>query len=426
MTFQEFTGWQYLLIDLANAFGLDKLLFEDRIKWAEEHLHELETLIDKADSKPLYVSAMLAIRKAQKGIPSGHLVGFDASNSGLQIMSCLTRCISGARYSGLVDPNVRSDAYTSCTQLMNQILDQAGLLVSVSRKDAKNAFMTTLYGSTAQPKKIFGDDTPELKAFYEAVATMAPGAWELLQILLGSWNSQALEHAWQLPDGFMARIKVMRKISGEEGRIEVDELDHATFTYEFRVNEPVKIGGPGTKSNAANAVHSVDAYVLRSIHRRCNYDREIAEGARLVLLEELEARANGKAKAEAKEGTAMGYYTNLWAKTKMADVVILPWICEEGAEHLEEEHMRGLLATLEMMLAHKPFSVVTIHDEFKCHANNMNHLRKHYREILAELAESTTLEYILSGIFGQEGTYQNLSKPGELAKLIRGSVYALC
>ena len=423
----NYTGWQYLLIDLANAFGLDKKLFEARIEWAEQNLHQLESLVDKADSKPLYVSAMLAIRKAQKGLPTGHLVGFDASNSGMQMMSVLTGCITGASYCGLIYPDVRSDAYSSCTELMNELLEARGISVNVSRKDAKNALMTTLYGSSAQPKKIFGEDTPELGAFYEAVATMAPGPWRLLQELLDSWNSTALAHYWQLPDGFEANIRVMRKIEGQEGRIEVDELGGASFTYEFYANQPVQKGKGKSKSNAANVVHSVDAYVLRSIHRRCNYDREVAEGAYSNLQMEIQRRNTGGIQEEAKEGTAEDYYGFLYAETKMADVVILPHLADFNAVRcLTTEHIESLIRVLETMLAHKPFEVVTIHDEFKCHANNMNHLRNHYREILADLADSTTLDYILSNLLGSPVKYAKLSKPGELSKLIRGSAYALC
>ncbi len=75
---KKFTGWQYLLIDLANQFGHDKLVFEERIQWAEDNLSNLEALVEQAETKPLYNKAMQAIRKAQTGIPSGHMVGLDA------------------------------------------------------------------------------------------------------------------------------------------------------------------------------------------------------------------------------------------------------------------------------------------------------------------------------------------------------------
>src|SRR5690606_8970668 len=119
---ETFTGWQYLLIDAANQFGLDKKLFGERIEWAEANLHQLESLADQAETQPLYIKAVMAIRKAQQGIATGHLVGLDACCSGIQIMSAITGCEAGARATGLIDPNVRADAYTFTTQTMQDIL----------------------------------------------------------------------------------------------------------------------------------------------------------------------------------------------------------------------------------------------------------------------------------------------------------------
>jgi len=92
MTFKSYTGFQYLLIDAANNFGpdqnagdnisLDKKIFEDRIQWALDNLGQLEQLASQADSKPLYIKAVMAIRKAQKHLPTGHIVAMDASCSG--------------------------------------------------------------------------------------------------------------------------------------------------------------------------------------------------------------------------------------------------------------------------------------------------------------------------------------------------------
>lgn len=418
---QLFTGWQYLLIDLANQFGKDKELFEARIQWAEEHLHELESLADQADKKPLYLKAVQAIRKAQQGIPTGHMVGFDASCSGIQVMSALTGCIAGATATGLVDPNRRADAYTDVTKIINEIV--GGMGISIPRAKAKDALMTAFYGSTARPIQIFGEGSPELAAFYEAAHKLAPGPWELLQDLLASWQDMALTHEWQLPDGYEAKVKVMVPV---ETRIEVDELDHTTFTYQYQVNHGLPVGHFKAKSNAANVVHSVDAYVLRSIHRRCNYDKELAEWVQIMIEAELEARVQipghmteGKVPAT----KAIAYYANLFERHQVADAVIMEHLSCNQVRNLSTEHLEKLGSIVESMLQHEPFEVVTIHDEFKCHANNMNYLRAHYINIFCDIAEGTILDSVFTDLFGKPVKYQKLSD--NLSEHIAQSNYAL-
>jgi len=412
MTF--YTGWQYLLIDAATAFGLDKLTFEDRIKWAEDHLNELELHTQHAETKPLYSKAVMAIRKAQQGIPTGHLVGVDGTCSGIQIMSVLTGCHAGAKATGLVDPNVRADAYSACTEAMNEIL--GGNLV-VPRSDAKQALMTSFYGSKAQPKSLFGDDTPELAAFYEAAKTIAPGAWELLQDLLASWQPYALSHEWVLPDGFDARIKVMKKV---EARIEVDELDHATFTYEFYENQGTKSG----LSNAANLTHSVDAYVLRCMHRRCNYDREIAENAAAVIEIEMISRSLGTQPLVGELDDPIQVYLDHYKRSTVPDIIILPYLDMETVRFLSQKHLEQLATIVNGMLQYQPFELVTIHDEFKAHPNNINWVRWQYKEILADIADSFLLDDLLSQIHGRVGYFPKLDH--NLGEVIRKSAYGLC
>lgn len=410
---QTFTGFSYLLIDAANHYGLDKKLFEERIQWAKDNIDVLETLQDQADNKYRYIKAVMAIRKAQAGIPTGHLVGFDACCSGMQIMSAITGCFNGAKATGLIDQNIRADAYSAVTGEMNTIL---GGTLSVSRADAKDATMTSLYGSKAEPKRIFGEDTPELNAFYLAMHRVAPGAWELLQDLLDSWQPFALVHEWKLPDGYDARVKVMNTV---ESRIEVDELDHATFTYQWKEN----VGSEKGLSNAANVVHSVDAYTLRCLVRRCNYNPKIVSNAHSVLLESLlDRQLNGQPKKESTEGKHL-YYIEQYERSYMPDVVILPYLTSHTVKDLSEEHVSALLELVQQMLEYQPFEIVSIHDEFLCSPNNMNYLRQQYANILADLADSNILSDILSQIHGTQGTYPKATK--DLSKYIRQSNYAL-
>lgn len=413
---KTFTGWQYLLIDAANQFGLDKLTFEERINWTQTNLHQLEELADGKEFKerPLYLKAAMAIRTAQRNEPSGHLVGFDAVCSGMQIMSALTGCIEGARATGLVDQEIRADAYTDVTTKMCKLL---GSINTIPRKKVKNAVMTALYASKKEPKKEFGEDTPELDAFWKALYAVAPGALDLLEDLIKSWRPYALHHSWKLPDGFTSHVKVMIPA---KHRIEVDELDHSTFEYRYMVNEGERRG----VKNPANIVHSIDGYVLRSLLRRCNYDRQRVDFVNNAITEERLARSMGQFQIATPDDTAIKYYLEQYARSGIADAVIIPHIDQTTVCFLSEEHLVGLHLIVKSMLEHQPFEVIAVHDEFKCHANNMNHLRSHYRNILAELADSNLLSDLLTQIGGVEGSYPKLTP--DLGKYIRQSNYGLC
>lgn len=411
----KYSGYEYMCIDIANQYGLDKELFETRIQWTQDHLSELEGLSDKAECQPLYKKAVMALRKAQKGIATGHLVAVDAVCSGVQLMSVLTGCIAGATSTGLVNPNERADAYSKLTEVMEGIL---GGKVHISRADAKQALMTTMYGSKAEPKKLFGEDTPEIDAFYSAANKIAPGAWELLQDLLASWKPYALIHEWKLPDGFDAKVKVMTK---QEVRIEIDELDHATMGYEFYEN----VGQKSGLSNVANVVHSVDAYVLRCIHRRCNYDHDAVSVASLLLESEMLRRMlGGQQEAEYIDLTGKAsYYIEQYERSGMADVVILPYLDTLTITALSYKHLQKLVEIVNGMLEYKPFEVITIHDSFAAHANNVNHVRQQYINVLADMAESNLLDDLLSQLYGKPGKFNKLST--NLGTLIRNSNYAL-
>lgn len=412
---KTYTPADYLKIDIANHFGLDKLEFEDRIEWVNTNINDLESLADKGDAKtrPLFIKAVMVLRKAQKGIPTGHVVALDAVCSGMQIMSAISGCEAGAYATGLIDPNKRMDAYSVVTTTMNQ---QEGIAIGIPRGDAKDAVMKSLYGSRAEPKNIFGEGTSELNAFYKSMNIVCPGAWNLLQTLLDSWNPYALFHAWKLPDGYDARVKVMQK---KEIRIEVDELDHATFTYEFFVNEGTERG----LSNVANVVHSLDAYVLRCMERRCNYNVEDTILALTMLTTEQMERANGKAQKDLEEDTKLRYYVDQYNRSSLPDVVILAHLTTANVAMLSDLHIVQLLRIVNDMLKHNPFALLTVHDAFGSHANYSNWVRWHYKEILADLADSNVMNDLLSQVYGFQGTEQKLSNT--LGDKIRKSNYGL-
>lgn len=415
---KEYSAWQYLLIDVANNNGLDtdKEVFEARIAWTEARLSSLEDFAKdkKWKQRPLYLKAVQAVRKAQEGIPIGHAVGLDAVCSCLQLMSVLSGCIEGARATGLIDPDRRADAYTECSTVMSNIL---GYHIPNERSRVKNALMTSLFASKREPIKEFGEGTPALKAFYQAMYQIAPGACQLLEVLTDSWQPWALEHCWHLPDGFNARVKVMQQ---EEKRIEVDELNHATFTYTYYINE----GEDRGVKNAPNIIHSIDAWVLRNMVRRCNYNPMVVENANRVIEAELLRRFMGDISGLGPLSPEAGYYLDIYKWFHMADPVILPYLDADAVSYMDLDHLKALKKIVNSMLECPPFPLLTIHDCFAAHPNNLNQVRKHYRTILAELADSTLIDKILSEIHGRPMQGPRLSVG--LSSYIKNSAYGLC
>ena len=197
-------------------------------------------------------------------------------------------------------------------------------------------------------------------------------------------------------------------------------MSHPTFTYEFYENEGQEKG----LSNVANAIHSVDGYVLRSMHRRCNYDREIAEQAAGFLENEMISRSMGAARTVERPDGKAGYYVDQYNRSSLVDVVIMPYLTSENVQQLSQEHLEKLAEIINGMLQYKPFELVTVHDAFAAHANNINWVRWQYKEILADIADSNLLDDILSQIYGVPGTFNKLSF--NLCDQIRNGDMGLC
>lgn len=414
---KNYTSFEFLCIDVANQFGLDKSLFEERIQWVKDNFNQLMVIDSPKKERPLYVKAVQALYKACRNIPTGHMVGLDATCSGMSIMSVVTKCYQGCLATNLIDPNVRNDAYTMVTTEASDMLD--GALI-VSRADAKDATMTTLYGSQEKPREIFGKDTPELDAFYAGLVAVAPKAVELLGDLRMAWQPYALEHRWVAPDNFNIRIKVMKKVEG--ARVEVDELDGATFTYDYYVNE-------GTKSDlklVANCTHSLDSFLVREMELRCNYNKPQVLNAVRFMQEEQQARLNGSVEQDLAQASTLAHQLiALYGNNAMPVVRLLNNLTKGDVQYMSDKHIEVMLNLSSQLLEREPFEIVTIHDEFKAHANDCNWMRLTYVQIMADLARARVLEDIYEQITGLTPTYEDQMDGDELAALILNSNYAL-
>ncbi len=256
---QLFSGMDYLRIAVANAYGLDGQNWQDRIDWTNNNSAILDGLAEQAKEPMLYRKALLAYEDAQKGHATGYIMGLDATASGIQIMACLSGCRKSAENANLGDLTDRQNVYQNVTDRMNTGLSTPVFDISQIKKPV----MTTCYGSKAQPKQVFGEDTEELALFYDTLDVVIPGCIQTLAVIQSCWQPTAIEHSWTMPDGHAVVVPVTVET---ECKIEIDELDHATFTHRGTLVAPQQKG----ISLAANVVHSVDAYIAREMSRRAD------------------------------------------------------------------------------------------------------------------------------------------------------------
>ena len=173
-----------------------------------------------------------------------------------------------------------------------------------------------------------------------------------------------------------------------------------------------------------NTIHSIDGYLLRSVIRRASFDSYKVNEAIKMITAELELRKVGNGHTMTELSEELQNMLNIYQYSNMLDVSLIDYIepCQIG--HVPTDLLIKLVATLSKMLELGSSPVLTVHDAFRAHPNHCNTVRYHYKEIMAELAESNILQFIVSQITKQNVKYVKKSK--DLASKIRASNYAIC
>jgi len=261
---QKFTPYEYLLISMANANGMDKLTWDERLSWSDNFVKlsfkdQLAFAKEECtDESVLLAKAINAHNEILKGNNVGFMCNLDATASGIQIMSAVTGCKDSAIKVNLIDNNKRNDIYFDISNDMNVIHG-----CNTTRDMLKKPIMTAFYNSTKQPELLFGKGTSELEAFNKCLQVGLKGAYRLLLDIQTLQDSEALDYTWTLPDGHTAYVPVMGKV---DKKVEIAELNKATFT--FRTSE--QMAKEFDLSLPANVVHSLDAYIVRQLYRRAH------------------------------------------------------------------------------------------------------------------------------------------------------------
>lgn len=399
---QKFTARQYLKIDIANNFGLDKKTWSERLAWFDQNEGNLVNLVVKAENPALFYAGIKALDDVNQGKAIGYPVSLDATSSGLQILAVLTGDTNAAQLCNVVNTGKREDAYTGVYQRM---LDQIGETSKIDREDVKRSVMTALYGSKAVPKEVFGEGML-LRVFEHTMVEVAPAAWELNQLMLEIWNPEALSNDWVLPDNFHVHVKVMAQ------RKEVIHwLNEPVDTF-YNVNAPIEEG----RSLGANMVHSIDGMMVREIVRRCDYQPKKIEKLQRIIFK---SWGNYEEYEDNKDNRMVLKLWEHYQSTGYLSARILDHLKAENIDMVD----RIVISKLIDSLPAKPFKVIAVHDCFRCLPNYMNDLREQYTRQLMLIAKSNLLMSILSQIMGKPVSIGKMNP--DLWKQVMDSEYAL-
>ena len=357
-----FSGSDYLKMDIAARFGLDKNSWQDRLIWFYFNERDLHSLIGKAKEPAQFYAGILAYEDYLAGKESGYMISLDQTASGLQLLCAMAKDAVGAQYCNVSNQDIK-DFYTEAYKKMKEI-DPS---INVDREGCKKAIMTAFYNSTATPKRIFGED--KLPVFYRTIQEMAPSAWSLNQAFDSLTDKNASEYNWVLPDNFDVKIAVENSVKH-------------TVQYGDQVHEViVKEKGPTDydKSLSPNLTHSLEAYLNRELIRRC--------GKKPIIMNQGE---------DEYKDLMVQVLWELYQESGMLSVRILDYITTYNMKYVDEKEIIGLYDKFSSV----PFEILTIHDNFKCLPAYGNQLRKVYRELFKELCESRMALFLIEQLSG--------------------------
>lgn len=371
--FQELTGKEYLMADIACKH--DKAY--EKKGWNERlyHFSELDFTNPqtfKEASNPIGLrAAYVALEDTALGRPTGYMISLDAASSGLQLLSLLVSCPISWKLCG-GDENIL-DAYTEIFLNMN-----TG--IKVDRKDVKQSIMTALYGSTATPKAVFGED---IDVFYETMERMAPGAWDLNLGIQELWDQiDGTTYDWVMPDNFYACIETSDKIV-----VPFNFLDE-----EYSVIQTINERPRFHKGLGPNLIHSIDGMIVREMYRRCMYDTKTINRVK-DLLDDPNAIHGRTGKSAEMVSTLWDHYL----ESGFLSVRILDYLYDDTMGIVLPARIKELIESLPQTR----FDLVTVHDCFRCHPNYGNDLRRQYNTVLADINDSVLLPFIASQVANQ-------------------------
>lgn len=308
-------GARWLAIHGANTFGIDKVTFDERIQWVEDHQEQIREAamnpLDgtrwwaEADSPYMFLAFCfewlalmnhLDLGKDQEEFLSYLPCSWDGACNGLQNFSALLRDEVGGAAVGLVPDDKPSDIYTEVSNAANALMAQDAAEGSamglkwagkMTRKLSKLNTMTTPYGATKrgmcqQIESVFQklkadgalerDSMPDLKdcqyladTNYRAIGKVVVAAHHAMDWLRDAAKvaaSDSLPVRWVTPSGLLV-LQDYRQMLGKR----LDFMVSGKRVTMMLKDEGDKLDGRKQSAGISpNFIHSLDAaHMMRTV-----------------------------------------------------------------------------------------------------------------------------------------------------------------
>ena len=194
-------GLRWLKIYTANCYGIDKVSFDDRVKWVDENIDRIKSFAkdpiatkwewSEADKPFIFLACCFELAEAIDNPDFiSHLpIQVDGSNNGLQHLSAILKDPVGAKATNLIDAQKPADIYQEVADVLKNLLQKdihtlditdeeqkkkleyaKSLLPLITRKVVKRAVMTTPYGVTQKGiEDQFSEDLPKISKEWEVL-----------------------------------------------------------------------------------------------------------------------------------------------------------------------------------------------------------------------------------------------------------------
>ena len=389
ITMQKFSNINIARINLANlALGRDKMKFEDRLNFNMNEVYKaIDGMTDIGDILQA-LSALECYKDALNGVFSIP-VESDTNSSMMLIMGCITRDVQSLEYVGL-GADVPQRTYTKLEAEFRKDCAEAKVKIADELDDFKHQGAIPYgYAGDSCIKRLIGQKA--FKVWEQTYAKCLPGCAKYRQACLDAWNPHAFAYQWSLPDGY----QVVTPVLGDGKKFGVN-IGTYRVEYNMAQNEPRPtyiekknargeidyVRNPKTKALGANTIHSLDAYALREIARRCN----MTKGRALEILQKCKKSIQDiqdfPELARLEECvTDMGIISARWFYLLEDNPVRLPKGIEAGLERLAKT------------LGNNSFDLMVIHDAFGCTCNHVNYLRKTANQVFADFYAGNMMQY---------------------------------